>query len=107
MKSARPPLGLPQPSEITLDQGPRRKPFRPNRGNNFSRPQTHRAPNQRPPDIRASVTPRHVAGNAQNNYDRYNAMAREAASRGDVIEAENFYQHAEHYFLVMREQEGP
>jgi hypothetical protein len=31
-------------------------------------------------------------------------MAREAASRGQVIEAENFSQHAEHYFRVMREQ---
>ena len=32
-------------------------------------------------------------------------MAREAASRGRSIEAENFYQHAEHYFRIMREQE--
>jgi len=33
------------------------------------------------------------------------AMARDAASRGDSIEAENLYQHAEHYFRVMREQQ--
>jgi hypothetical protein len=32
-------------------------------------------------------------------------MAREAASRGDTIEAENFYQHAEHYFRMMRGNE--
>jgi hypothetical protein len=32
-------------------------------------------------------------------------MAREAASRGEFIEAENFYQHAEHNFRVMRGQE--
>jgi Domain of unknown function (DUF4167) len=50
------------------------------------------------------ATPRHAAGNARNNYERYIAMAREAASRGDIVEAENFYQHAEHYFRVMREQ---
>ena len=31
-------------------------------------------------------------------------MAREAVSRGDTIEAENFYQHAEHYFRVMKDQ---
>ena len=30
-------------------------------------------------------------------------MAR--ASRGDTIEAENFYQHAEHYFRLLRGQE--
>ena len=28
-------------------------------------------------------------------------MAKDAARRGDVIEAENYYQHAEHYFRVM------
>lgn len=28
-------------------------------------------------------------------------MAREAASSGDRVAAENFYQHAEHYFRVM------
>jgi hypothetical protein len=32
-------------------------------------------------------------------------MARDAASRGDTIEAENPYQHAEHYFRVLREQQ--
>ena len=31
-------------------------------------------------------------------------MAKDAARRGDVVEAENYYQHAEHYFRVMREQ---
>ena len=87
-----------------MDQGPRRKPFRPNRSNNPSRPQSYRPPNQRPPSIRAPGNPRHAAGNARNNYERYIAMAREAVSRGDIIEAENFYQHAEHYFRVMREQ---
>ena len=31
-------------------------------------------------------------------------MAKDAARRGEVIEAENFYQHAEHYFRVMKDQ---
>ena len=44
-------------------------------------------------------------GNAQRNYVRYIALAKEAASRGDTIEAENCYQHAEHYFGTMRESE--
>ena len=43
--------------------------------------------------------------NAQRNYDRYIALAKDAASRGDRIESENCYQHAEHYFRAMREQE--
>jgi len=32
------------------------------------------------------------------------ALARAAALAGDPIEMENCYQHAEHYFRVMREQ---
>ena len=43
--------------------------------------------------------------NARNNYERYTTMAKDAARRGDVIEAENYYQHAEHYFRVMKEQD--
>ena len=41
--------------------------------------------------------------NAKARYVRYLAMARAAAQAGDIVEAENFYQHAEHYFRVMRE----
>jgi hypothetical protein len=33
-------------------------------------------------------------------------MARAAAQAGDVVEAENCYQHAEHYFRLMRERPG-
>ena len=43
-------------------------------------------------------------GNAQRNYERYVALAREATLKGDAVEAENCYQHAEHYFRMMREQ---
>ena len=42
--------------------------------------------------------------NAHRNYERYLALARNAALNGDIVEAENFYQHAEHYFRVMRER---
>ena len=88
-----------------MDQGPRSKPFLPNRGSrNASRPQGHRSSNQRPPGIRPSGDGRQAVGNARNNYERYTAMAKDAARRGDVVEAENLYQHAEHYFRVMREQ---
>lgn len=44
------------------------------------------------------------SGNAQRNYERYMALAREAALSGDSVEMENCYQHAEHYFRVMRER---
>ena len=41
------------------------------------------------------------SGNAHRNYERYLALAREAALNGDSVEMENCYQHAEHYFRVM------
>ena len=45
-----------------------------------------------------------LSGNAHRNYERYMALAREATLNGDIIEAENCYQHAEHYFRVTRER---
>jgi hypothetical protein len=42
-----------------------------------------------------------IRGNAYQVYERYLGLAREAQSSGDPVSAENFYQHAEHYFRVM------
>ena len=39
--------------------------------------------------------------NAQRSYERYLALAQAQAQAGDVIGAENYYQHAEHYFRSM------
>ena len=38
---------------------------------------------------------------AQRSYERYLALAQEEARSGNVVGAENFYQHAEHYFRLM------
>ncbi len=46
--------------------------------------------------------PESFKGN-QRRYEHYMSLARNAASTGDVIEAENLYQHAEHY---LREMQG-
>jgi len=35
------------------------------------------------------------------------ALAHAAKSTGDVVEIENYYQHAEHYFRMMKEQAPP
>jgi uncharacterized protein DUF4167 len=37
----------------------------------------------------------------QKSYERYLALAQARAQSGDVIGAENYYQHAEHYFRSM------
>ena len=42
-----------------------------------------------------------IRGSAYQVFERYVALAREAAASGDWIAAENLYQHAEHYFRVM------
>ena len=45
-----------------------------------------------------------IRGNAYQVFERYVAMAREAQTSGDRVAAENFYQHAEHYFRIMNLQ---
>ena len=40
----------------------------------------------------------------KGSYERYMALARAAGSTGDATEIENYYQHAEHYFRLMKEQ---
>ena len=39
--------------------------------------------------------------NAQRSYERYLALAHAQAQAGDIVGAENYYQHAEHYFSSM------
>jgi len=39
--------------------------------------------------------------NAQRSYERYLALAQAQAQAGDIVGAENYYQHAEHYFRSM------
>lgn len=41
-----------------------------------------------------------IRGNAFQVHEKYLGMARDAASAGDRIAAENYYQHAEHYFRI-------
>jgi hypothetical protein len=52
---------------------------------------------------------RHQASNVQNfhrSYERYLSLARAEALSGDRIVAENYFQHAEHYFRAMRESQS-
>lgn len=42
-----------------------------------------------------------IRGNAHQVMEKYLALARDAASQGDRHAAENFYQHAEHYFRLI------
>jgi len=42
-----------------------------------------------------------IRGNAHQVMEKYLALARDASSQGDRHAAENFYQHAEHYFRLI------
>jgi hypothetical protein len=43
-----------------------------------------------------------VRGAAQSIFERYQQLARDASSAGDRVLAENYLQHAEHYFRTIR-----
>jgi len=43
-----------------------------------------------------------VRGNAQTVFEKYQQLARDAGSGGDRVLAENYLQHAEHYFRTLR-----
>jgi hypothetical protein len=44
--------------------------------------------------------------NAKARYQMYLTLAQAAALTGDAVETENCYQHAEHYYRVMKERTG-
>lgn len=46
------------------------------------------------PDVR-------VRGNAWQVYEKYQSLARDALSSGDRVAAENYQQHAEHYYRII------
>jgi hypothetical protein len=43
-----------------------------------------------------------VRGNAQHVFEKYQQLARDANASGDRVLAENYLQHAEHYFRLLR-----
>jgi hypothetical protein len=79
--------------------GPNKRSRGRNNGNNphYNRPR----PPQRIQTFDSNGPSVKIRGNAYQVFERYVALAREAAASGDRIAAENLYQHAEHYFRVM------
>src|SRR3954462_12527099 len=52
----------------------------------------------RNPNFDGGMRPR---GNAQQLMEKFLAMARDATSMGDRVAAENYFQHADHYYRVL------
>jgi len=46
------------------------------------------------PDVKIRGTASHIA-------EKYSTLARDAIASGDIIMAENYYQHAEHYYRII------
>ncbi len=44
--------------------------------------------------------------NASKLIEKYNNLAREALSTGDKILSENYFQHADHFTRILKEQEN-
>ena len=47
-----------------------------------------------------------IRGTAAHVYEKYLQLARDAGSAGDRVQAENYLQHAEHYYRILMAQ-GP
>ncbi len=64
-----------------------------NRGRKPSNPLS-RSYDSNGPDVKIRGTASHVA-------DKYQSLARDALASGDIVMAENYYQHAEHYLRII------
>ncbi|HEY0107150.1 MAG TPA: DUF4167 domain-containing protein [Rhizomicrobium sp.] len=47
-----------------------------------------------------------IRGSAANVYEKYLQLARDANASGDRVMAENYLQHAEHYYRIMAAQQA-
>jgi hypothetical protein len=47
-----------------------------------------------------------IRGNASTIHEKYMQLARDASSSGDRVMAENYYQHADHYFRIVAVQQA-
>jgi Domain of unknown function (DUF4167) len=78
-----------------MHNGPKRMRTRP------PRPAASFAAPSKPPKSSAVRSESKHSENAQRIYERYLALARAEALIGNTVAAENYYQHAEHYFKSM------
>lgn len=83
-----------------MRQGPNSRRSRGRGGNNNNQgrrqnvPLRHQTFDSNGPDVR-------IRGNAFQIYEKYQALARDAQASGDRIAAENYLQHAEHYYRII------
>jgi len=74
---------------------------RPNSGGGGFRNQQNGIPLNRNHVFDSTGPEMRVRGTAQQLYDKYQQLARDAFSNGDRVTGEAYYQHAEHYFRII------
>jgi hypothetical protein len=77
----------------------------------YTRPTTQTRSNSGRVDNRRQDAPRessrpnnNVRVNPREMHQKYLTLARESIQSGNIIEAEKFYQHAEHYYRIFNER---
>src|SRR5687768_1020553 len=93
-------MGWPDPGQPQI--GNKRNRDETSNGSTTSaRPQPKAACVLKKPNLRQQWTEVRVRGNAHQLLEKYLALARDAQAAGDRIAAENYSQHAEHYFRTI------
>ena len=82
-----------------MRQGPGKRP-RGRNGRKQNVPLRHQTFDSNGPEVR-------IRGNAYQVSEKYQALARDATTTGDRIAAENFLQHAEHYYRIINASTDP
>ena len=80
-------------------------------GQSTKRPRGHRGNGRRPnggrnANFESSGPQGKIRGTAYQVIEKYQALGRDALTFGDRVAAENYFQHAEHYYRVMAANGG-
>jgi hypothetical protein len=81
-------------------------------GQSTKRPRVHRGNGRRPSgggrnsNFESSGPQGKIRGTAYQVIEKYQALGRDALTFGDRVAAENYFQHAEHYYRVMAASGG-
>ena len=84
-----------------MQNGPKMSTRRPQSAGSSGGRAKHWTSNGGRSESRGSQNASRGSQNAQRNYERYLALAQAQAQSGDIVGAENYYQHAEHYYRSM------
>lgn len=76
------------------------------RGNNNNSGGGKRYPNQKGGVFESNGPEVKIRGNPHQVHEKYLGLARDAASAGDRITAESYFQYAEHYYRIMNAEQA-